>query len=59
MKENYFLIFQAIGTKKYQDVYGSQDQNGINEAYRVVADHMRMATVAIGDGLRPGKRETE
>ena len=31
------------------------DTGGIDTAYRIIADHARMLTVAISDGLRPGR----
>lgn len=34
-----------------------QDKRGIDRAYRIVADHMRMVTVALADGLRPGNKD--
>lgn len=48
-------------TKKapYRGQVGTADEGGIDTAYRIIADHLRMATVAIGDGLVPGKQGLE
>lgn len=50
-------IFQAIqkGTKapNYEGKVGAEDVNGIDMAYRVLADHARTLTIALSDGGRP------
>ncbi|KAK3583465.1 hypothetical protein CHS0354_025597 [Potamilus streckersoni] len=49
------VIQKETGAPIYQDLTGSADIGGINTAYRMVADHARMFTVCISDGLLPGK----
>ncbi|XP_022255364.1 alanine--tRNA ligase, cytoplasmic [Limulus polyphemus] len=50
-------IFEAIqkvtGTRPYQGKVGSDDEDGIDMAYRVLADHVRTLTVSLSDGGRP------
>ena len=38
----------------YGDKVGPEDANGVDMAYRVVADHIRTLSFAIADGARPG-----
>ena len=44
----------SIGLPPYGGRFGVADSNGLDRAYRIVADHCRMATVAACDGLLPG-----
>lgn len=50
-------IFQAIqnttGAREYRGQFGSDDSDGIDTAYRVVADHVRTLMFAISDGVIP------
>lgn len=50
-------IFDAIrtltGTREYTGHVGADDTDGIDMAYRVVADHARTLTIALSDGGRP------
>ena len=39
--------------RSYSGKVGSEDVDGIDMAYRVVADHIRTLTVAITDGGKP------
>ena len=40
--------------RKYTGRIGDDDENKIDTAYRVIADHARTLTVAISDGIIPG-----
>ncbi|KAL4752698.1 alanine--tRNA ligase [Aspergillus terricola var. indicus] len=50
-------IFQTIqvitGAREYQGRFGTDDSDGIDTAYRVVADHVRTLMFAISDGVVP------
>ena len=46
-------IQEVTGARPYQDKYGAEDPDGIDTAYRVLADHVRMLTFAISDGGIP------
>ncbi|XP_021362095.1 alanine--tRNA ligase, cytoplasmic-like [Mizuhopecten yessoensis] len=52
-------IFEAISKetkiRPYQGLVGEQDQGGIDTAYRVVADHIRMSSISIADSLLPNR----
>lgn len=52
-------IFDAIqektGTRAYTGKIGAEDTDGIDMAYRVVADHARTLTIALSDKGRPDK----
>lgn len=41
------------GCRPYAGKVGAEDVDGVDMAYRVVADHIRTLTVAISDGGRP------
>ena len=43
----------------YGDKVGDKDTNGVDMAYRVVADHIRTLSFAIADGARPGNEGRE
>lgn len=50
-------IFHAIreitGVRPYTGKFGNEDKDGIDTAYRVIADHVRTLTFAISDGGVP------
>ncbi|KAM5126207.1 alanine--tRNA ligase, cytoplasmic [Mantella aurantiaca] len=46
-------IHQGTGARPYSGKVGSEDEDGIDMAYRVLADHARTITVALADGGRP------
>lgn len=53
----FYPLFQKIqevtGARPYTDKYGKHDVDGIDTAYRVIADHTRLLTFAISDGAVP------
>ncbi|KZT63772.1 hypothetical protein DAEQUDRAFT_699743 [Daedalea quercina L-15889] len=46
-------IQELTGVRPYQGKFGDQDEEGIDTAYRVVADHVRTLTFALSDGGVP------
>jgi alanyl-tRNA synthetase len=46
-------IEEATGAPPYQGKIGTEDINGIDMAYRVLADHARTITIALADGGIP------
>ncbi|KAF2146976.1 uncharacterized protein K452DRAFT_218807 [Aplosporella prunicola CBS 121167] len=49
-----FKVIQEItGVREYRGKFGDEDPDGIDTAYRVVADHVRLLTFAISDGAIP------
>ena len=44
---------QATNCQPYQGRVGKEDGDGVDMAYRVLADHARTLTVALADGGRP------
>ena len=54
-----FLFIQETGAPLYGDRTGTADVDHMDTAYRIIADHTRMATVCISDGLLPGRDKLE
>ena len=46
-------IQELTGVRPYQGKFGQEDEDGIDTAYRVVADHVRTLTFALSDGGVP------
>ena len=46
-------IQEVTGAREYRGRFGNEDPDGIDTAYRVVADHVRTLTFAISDGAPP------
>lgn len=52
LKHN-LCLFQGTGARPYTGKVGAEDADGIDMAYRVLADHARTITIALSDGGRP------
>lgn len=46
-------IQEVTGVREYRGKFGDEDPDGIDTAYRVIADHVRLLTFAISDGGIP------
>jgi alanyl-tRNA synthetase len=49
----FIKIQEVTSARPYTDKYGKDDVDGIDTAYRVIADHIRLLTFAISDGGVP------
>jgi len=47
------MCWQMTGVRPYAGLVGAEDKDGVDMAYRVVADHSRTLTIALADGGRP------
>jgi alanyl-tRNA synthetase len=47
-------ITKLTGARTYAGKVGAEDTDGVDEAYRVIADHIRTLVIAITDGQMPG-----
>ncbi|KAH0622607.1 hypothetical protein JD844_025040 [Phrynosoma platyrhinos] len=52
-------IHKGCGGPSYQGLVGESDADGVNMAYRVVADHVRTLSICIADGVYPGMSGAE
>ncbi|CAH8255152.1 unnamed protein product [Arabidopsis lyrata] len=52
-------IQKATGARAYSGKVGPEDDDRVDMAYRVVADHIRTLSFAIADGSRPGNEGRE
>jgi alanyl-tRNA synthetase len=46
-------IHKLTGIRPYEGKFGEEDKDGIDTAYRVIADHVRTLTFALSDGGVP------
>ncbi len=46
-------IQKLTGARAYNCKLGAEDEGGVDEAYRVIADHIRTLVIAITDGTAP------
>ncbi|XP_067139260.1 alanine--tRNA ligase, cytoplasmic-like isoform X2 [Centruroides vittatus] len=49
------VISQNCKVRPYAGKYGIDDCDGIDTAYRILADHARMITIAVSDGVQPSE----
>ncbi|XP_066279154.1 alanine--tRNA ligase, mitochondrial-like [Branchiostoma lanceolatum] len=52
-------IHKGTKVRPYSGLVGEEDAGGVDEAYRIVADHVRTLTIAIADGVMPGQQWRE
>lgn len=44
------------GIPKYNGTFGEKDWNGLQTNYRILADHTRMLTACLADGMIPEEK---
>lgn len=49
-------IRKTTNAPEYQGRFNDADKNGVDTAYRILADHSRMVTVALADGMLPDQK---
>jgi alanyl-tRNA synthetase len=53
-------IFQVIqhitGARPYSGRLGDEDEDKVDTSYRIIADHIRMLTVSLADGVSPSSK---
>ncbi|XP_078590121.1 alanine--tRNA ligase, mitochondrial-like [Branchiostoma floridae x Branchiostoma japonicum] len=52
-------IHKGTKVRPYSGLVGGEDVGGVDEAYRIIADHVRTLTIAIADGVMPGQQWRE
>jgi alanyl-tRNA synthetase len=52
-KRKFERVFEGAAVRPYTGHVGADDTDGVDMAYRVVADHIRTLTIALCDGGRP------
>ncbi|KAL3281602.1 hypothetical protein HHI36_004809 [Cryptolaemus montrouzieri] len=60
--DNFSNLINAIEkisakTKKYKGNYGEQDWDNLDTSYRILADHSRMVTACLADGMIPEQNQ--
>lgn len=60
--DNFAYLINAIekycpNVNKYKGMYGEQDWNNLDTSYRMLADHLRMITVCLADGMIPEQNQ--
>lgn len=52
------FVSQECQCAEYSGAVGTDERSRVDTAYRIIADHARMMTVAITDGLVPSRQES-
>ncbi|XP_039289029.1 alanine--tRNA ligase, mitochondrial isoform X2 [Nilaparvata lugens] len=47
------VISKVSGARPYSGAFGAADRDGLDTAYRILADHSRMSAVALSDNMFP------
>lgn len=63
VSDNYRTDLFLPVIEKFREITGAQEKYGDGEktdsAFRLISDHVRMMTIAISDGVRPGTKNAE